>query len=48
MRLLNIIVTVSRNHKNLERTLDSIDKIKLDKDISVIVLSNEVNIKKIY
>ncbi len=46
MKLLNIIVTVSRNHKNLERTLDSIDKIKQDKDISVIVLSNEINIKK--
>ncbi len=46
MKLLNIILTVTREHKNLELTLDSIDKIKQDKDISVIVISNEVNIKR--
>jgi len=46
MKLLNIIITLSRTHKVLERTLDSIDKIKQDKDISVIVLSNEINIKR--
>ena len=46
MKLLNIIVTVTREHKNLELTLDSIDKIKQDKDLSVVIISNEVNVKR--
>lgn len=46
MRLLNIILTVTREHKNLELTLDSIKKIKKDKDVRVIILSNEVNLRR--
>ncbi len=46
MKLLNIIISVTKDHKNLELTLDSIDKVKQDKNISVIILANDINIKK--
>lgn len=46
MRLLNIFISITREHKNIELTLDSIDKVKLAKDLAITIITNDSNVKK--